>query len=382
MTKSGVTVEFLYDHNGLRTQKKVTQNGVTTTTNYMLHGKLVTHMTVGSDKLHFFYDAQNRPAKVSFNGVIYTYIHNLQGDIIGLLDSNGALVVEYKYDAWGKLLSTIGTKATTLGKLNSFRYRGYVYDEESGLYHLQNRYYNPVMKRFINADTLLGMNLRIGEHNLYAYCQNRPVMFFDPSGNYAIGFDGSGGGGMYSMGGDVCVGAYVPLHKQADAMAKVDIAIGALIIGGLAIAGSVAAKSLITCVSLWLSGSANEKQGKSFAEGVAISAVSSFVGSTAGNIVNAIRHSAKLNSVFKGISLMANVGASKSTEYLMKNEQIGTKEFSNDLWGGIFVARGTSLVDTITNDIISGNTVAQGFTDNFALSMQFVYELCAALIDH
>ena len=79
MTKSGTTIHFKYDHNGLRVGKVV--NG--TKTKYMFHGKLVTHLTVGSDSLHFFYDTQSRPAKVSFNGTIYIYIHNLQGDVVG-----------------------------------------------------------------------------------------------------------------------------------------------------------------------------------------------------------------------------------------------------------------------------------------------------------
>ena len=52
--------------------------------------------------MHFFYDAQGRPAMVEFNGALYSYVHNLQGDIVGILDNAGSLVVEYKYDAWGK----------------------------------------------------------------------------------------------------------------------------------------------------------------------------------------------------------------------------------------------------------------------------------------
>ena len=61
----------------------------------------------GTDKLHFFYDAQSRPAMVEYNGVMYTYVHNLQGDIVGILDSTGAVVVEHSYDAstwrWDKV---------------------------------------------------------------------------------------------------------------------------------------------------------------------------------------------------------------------------------------------------------------------------------------
>ena len=81
MSKSGTTVQFKYDHNGLRVGKVV--NG--TETKYQLHGKLIMHMTVGEDNLHFSCDAQSRPAKVSYNGVLYTYVHNLQGDVVGLL---------------------------------------------------------------------------------------------------------------------------------------------------------------------------------------------------------------------------------------------------------------------------------------------------------
>ena len=138
------------------------------TTNYTYHGKLLTHMTVDytdfdevahQDKMHFFYDAQSRPAKVEFNGTAYTYLHNLQGDVVGLLDSSGTLVVEYKYDAWGKPLSTTGTLADTLGKRNPFRYRSYAYDEENGLYYLRNRFYHPSWGKFINPDDLFSANL-------------------------------------------------------------------------------------------------------------------------------------------------------------------------------------------------------------------------------
>ena len=181
MSKPDKEIEFKYDFNGLRTQKIVTENGVTTTTNYLLHGKLVTHMTVGNDKLHFFYDNSSRPAKVDFNGTIYTYLHNLQGDIVGILDNNRALVVEYKYDAWGKLLATTGSLAATLGKRNPFRYRGYVYDEETELYYLRSRYYNPTIERFVNADTRMGGISLMGK-NMYVYCSNSPAVYSDHNG--------------------------------------------------------------------------------------------------------------------------------------------------------------------------------------------------------
>ena len=114
--------------------------------------------------------------------VQYSYVYSLQGDVVGLLDSTGALVVEYRYDAWGKPISTTGSLASTLGKLNPFRYRGYVFDEESGLYYLRSRYYNPIWNRFINADTIIS----IYKSNLYVYCHNNTITFIDINGQYAI----------------------------------------------------------------------------------------------------------------------------------------------------------------------------------------------------
>ena len=71
------------------------------------------------------------------------------------MDESGMRVVEYIYDAWGKLISTTGTLATTLGADNPFRYRGYYYDTETGLYYLTTRYYDPEVCRFISADVYM-----------------------------------------------------------------------------------------------------------------------------------------------------------------------------------------------------------------------------------
>ena len=92
MSREGQSLTFKYDHNGIRIQKVLEHSWYPETTDYTYHGKLLTHMEVAytdfdevehTDKLHFFYDAQSRPAKVRFNGTIYTYVHNLQSDIVG-----------------------------------------------------------------------------------------------------------------------------------------------------------------------------------------------------------------------------------------------------------------------------------------------------------
>ena len=189
-------IDFIYDHNGLRTGKVVTEGEKTETTEYTLHGKLIMHMTKRSvdeygaetvQNLHFFYDAQSRPAFVEYNGTKYRYLHNLQGDIVGIVDNTGNLVVEYRYDAWGKPISTSGSMAAdTLGKQNPFRYRGYVYDEETRLYYLRSRYYDMVACRFVNEDDFYGELAQRYPHNLYCYCMNAPLCYADRNGKYPV----------------------------------------------------------------------------------------------------------------------------------------------------------------------------------------------------
>ena len=136
--------------------------------------------------MHFFYDAQSRPAMVEFNGALYSYVHNLQGDIVGIVDSAGSLVVEYKYDAWGKptLVRTLTTAYEVLAELNPFRYRGYVYDEETGLYYLRSRAYNPVQGRFLLSDVLIVPRRSFRDSNVFAYCGCGPVGNVDIDGNW------------------------------------------------------------------------------------------------------------------------------------------------------------------------------------------------------
>ena len=91
-------------------------------------------------------------------------------------------MVEYTYDSWGKLLSTTGSLAETFGTEQPFRYRGYVYDEETGFYYLQSRYYNPELGRFISADVYLSTGQGVLGHNAYAYCLNNPISCQDGAG--------------------------------------------------------------------------------------------------------------------------------------------------------------------------------------------------------
>ena len=116
------------------------------------------------------------------------YRKDAQGNICALLDSNGSVVVRYVYDAWGNhaVLDANGADITDvnhIGVLNPFRYRGYFYDVETGLYYLQTRYYDPEIGRFITIDGISYLDPEtINGLNLYAYCGNNPVMYTDPNG--------------------------------------------------------------------------------------------------------------------------------------------------------------------------------------------------------
>ena len=102
--------------------------------------------------------------------------------MVGLVDKNGNTVVSYTYDSWGKPLSTTGSLASTLGADQPFRYRGYIYDNETGWYYLKSRYYNPSIGRFISADVLLSTRQGVLGHNAYAYCLNNPINMSDETG--------------------------------------------------------------------------------------------------------------------------------------------------------------------------------------------------------
>ena len=176
MYKSDTTVNFAYNHDGLRVRKTV--NNVVT--DYTLHGKNIVHLKQGNNNLHFFYDASGKPAVVDYNGTKYAYQHNLQGDIMEIVDASGNVVVEYNYDAWGAVLSTTGSMASTLGTIQPFRYRGYVYDVESGYYYLISRYYNPQIARFLESDCIISHELLA--NNQWCYCENNPIKYADQDG--------------------------------------------------------------------------------------------------------------------------------------------------------------------------------------------------------
>ena len=188
------TVDFAYDSDGKRV-KKISGN---TETKYYYNGSILSGLvrtTAGSTgttktTVQFVYDAEGKPFMLRFNGKTdYFYLYNGLGDVVGLIDSSNKVVVRYQYNSWGKVTSSEDTSGVSLATLNPFRYRKYVYDPETGLYCLGSRYYDPEVGRFVNADdpgTIFAKPQELYNKNLYAYCDNNPVIREDIQGYFPI----------------------------------------------------------------------------------------------------------------------------------------------------------------------------------------------------
>ncbi|MBO5111334.1 MAG: RHS repeat-associated core domain-containing protein [Clostridia bacterium] len=187
---------FTYNDEGIRTSKNV---GGTVHT-YILNGSQIVSETWGQRMLLYFYDESGAPMGLQYRqssyaaGVFDTFYFekNIFGDIVAVYTEAGVKIGTYTYDAWGNCTTTVASGNTTLQSTilrtyNPFRYRGYFYDTETGLYYLQSRYYNPATGRFLNPDThgvLLATPTELTDKNLYAYCDNNPVMRVDYGGMF------------------------------------------------------------------------------------------------------------------------------------------------------------------------------------------------------
>ena len=117
----------------------------------------------------------------------YYFHRNPLGDVIGIYNANRTLVARYSYDAWGNCTISGDTTDITVAHANPIRYRGYYYDEETGLYYCNARYYSPKWRRFISPDDTAYLDpYSVNGLNQYCYCGNDPINYADPSGRFAI----------------------------------------------------------------------------------------------------------------------------------------------------------------------------------------------------
>ncbi len=186
LKKSGTLSQYVYDNDGRRIQKTVGDKVI----RFYLDGdKIIAQKEEGGERMDFLYDEKGTPFAFEYQGKMYFYQTSLQGDIIGIVDSEGSQVVVYRYDAWGEVLVSSDASGFGLSQINPLRYRGYYYDQETGLYYLQTRYYDPKVRRFLNADDASVLTKdpeQLTEKNLYAYCDDNPVMYRDDTGMFDI----------------------------------------------------------------------------------------------------------------------------------------------------------------------------------------------------
>lgn len=195
---NGLEVRYKYNKDGLRTHKETEK----ISTDYewddnRLIRETVTYKATGKKyDVWYFFDANNQVAGFEYSEIsgmdnslkktrVY-YEKNLQGDVIGLLDSRGAEIAKYSYDAWGNVTGKMCYEGYEMPyHLNHITYRGYYRDDESGFYYLQSRYYDAGIGRFLNADDVFILTIEgkdIYKDNMYIYCNSNPIKMIDKDG--------------------------------------------------------------------------------------------------------------------------------------------------------------------------------------------------------
>ena len=201
-SKGTTSASFNYDADGLRSEKTV--NGVKTTYQYV--GDKLYYENIGDNKiLYYFYDSYGNLSQIYYMvGATYARYYvatNAQGDVVAIYDSNGVKVGAYDYDAWGNTRMFVVTQDANgnnihtqinpetqylnhIINVNPIRYRGYYYDSDLDLYYLQSRYYDSEIGRFINGDGYVSTGQGVLSHNMFAYCDNNPVVRVDHGGQF------------------------------------------------------------------------------------------------------------------------------------------------------------------------------------------------------
>lgn len=198
VTRGSNTIAYKYNQDGVRIEKTVgTLRYEYTVSGTRIEREKLFDGNVLIKDSYFYYDANGIASSAQIfvyeNGVAteYNFIleSNIQGDITNIYTADGTLVASLTYTAWGQIRVKYTISDWTLSDLAidiPFKYRGYYHDQETGFYYLNSRYYDPYMMRFINADGYVSTGQGLNGNNMYAYCNNNPVMYVDPNGEFLI----------------------------------------------------------------------------------------------------------------------------------------------------------------------------------------------------
>lgn len=175
------TNSYSYNSEGIRISK-TTSSG--TFLYFLDYKKIIKETKPTYGDVFYHYDEEGMLVGFHYDNNEYFYVRDLTGNIAKVLDSNGNIKVEYKYNAWGKVLSITGDN--TIKNVNSYLYKGYYYDFETELYYCNSRYYDPDVCRWISIDESSFLDYQsVNETNLWCYCGNNPISGFDINGYFS-----------------------------------------------------------------------------------------------------------------------------------------------------------------------------------------------------
>ena len=177
------TQENAYNYDG----KRIAKNDNGTVTNYFYQGEVVLYTTdeSGNVTCHNIIGPQNNIIATirceNENEHSYFYNKDIRTSVSNIIDENGQAIASYKYGDYGKT-----TKVGNLNFYNEICYTSGVYDELTGLYYFNSRYYNPDTATLITQDSYRGEIDSYETWNLYAYCGGNPINYVDPSGHFVV----------------------------------------------------------------------------------------------------------------------------------------------------------------------------------------------------
>lgn len=207
-TKTGENQTYVYDAENRLSQVSVTKDGKTAVIQQNIYngeGQRIQKVD-GDEMTNYYYqdgvaayttDAygnQNSQNLIGTEGNVlaterfkgddtqyYLYNKDIQGSTTSLVKEDGSVDATYQYTDFGETTIHGDDQAD-----NEVCYTGGIYDQTTGLYYLNARYYDPEEGRFLTEDTYRGENDQPDTQHLYVYCANNPVNYVDPSGHFAI----------------------------------------------------------------------------------------------------------------------------------------------------------------------------------------------------
>lgn len=339
---NGRKAQYFYDHTGARVKKVV--DGVIT--NYHMAGDLLASETCNGGTTWYVYDSGANLVAIIIAGKYYYYVRNVQNDIVALVDDSGKTVVNYVYDSWGKLLSITGSLKDTVGIQNPFRYRGYYYDNETGMYYLKNRYYDPGLRRFIGSDAITTVEASLEtfhNRNLYIYCNQNPIVRSDSKGNiWQVLLAGAVGAGI-SLGYQL-VFEKKELNMKTVAQATLDgivMAVGAS-------AATVGWQIVTNVATSVISGIMNEDDGMEIACQATVSGALAYFGGKGND--------------FAGIEAKWKFKVSSNAE--VKDINIRTQ--LNEIAGNQFKRKTKRGIYNMTSSTVRGNGASRGVSKGYS----------------